>query len=43
MVLRRPFFSLGDRFDDEEIAVEGKSAKHYGANQAQYVDAVVLP
>ena len=36
-------FSFGDRFEDEEISVEGESAEHYGANQPQYVDAVVLP
>jgi hypothetical protein len=43
MLLKHPPFSLGDRFDDEEIAVEGKSAEHYGADQSQYVDTVVLP
>ena len=43
LVLNNPPFSLGGRFDNKEISVEGKSAKHYGANQAQYVDAVVLP
>ena len=41
--LNNPPFSLGGRFNDEEIAVEGKSAEHYGANKPQYVDTVVLP
>ncbi len=40
--LNNPPFSLGERFDDEEIAVKGKSAKHHSANQPQYVDTVVL-
>jgi len=42
MFLKNPPFSLRGGFDDEEIAVEGKSAEHYGADQPQYVDAVVL-
>lgn len=43
VLLKDPPFSPGGRFDDEEIAVEGKSAEHYGANQPQHVDTVVLP
>ena len=43
ILLTNPPFSLGDRFDDEEISVEGKRAEHHGANQPQYVDTVVLP
>jgi hypothetical protein len=42
-VLPTPPFALGDRFNDEEISVEGESAQHYGANQPQYVDPIVLP
>jgi hypothetical protein len=43
LVLNNPPFSLGGRFDNKEISVEGKSAQHYGANQSQYVDPIVLP
>ena len=42
LVLDNPPFSLGGRFDNKEISVEGKSAQHYGANQPQYVDPIVL-
>ena len=43
ILLEEPPFSPEGGFDNEEVAVEGKSAKHYGANQSQYVDPVVLP
>ena len=41
-VLDNPPFSLDGRFENKEISVEGESAQHYGANQSQYVDPVVL-
>ena len=43
LVLDNPPFSLGGRFENKEISVEGESAQHYGANQSQYVDPIVLP
>ena len=43
ILLKHSPFSSGGRFDDQEIAVEGKRAEHYSANQPQYVDTVVLP